>query len=446
VSAILRTKKKREKKEGRMFWFLFLLFLFGGAALFLLSRNVPKKIYGIYSRPTMYFPLKFILMKFVISRRQKKSKENQHYVKSNTKVDILNGQFGGDIRNIEEMEHKQCLPKEHPMAGDCVFFDASNANGWWLTIGMAQRSNNIINLFFILKVPGLGTFVNEELPHTSNVKSIQSETEYLTESGFRIYCIEAMKKWHISFNGFLVPAQFCQPNLKRIGSEIPPQEAMQKVASSFELIWENHGEYFDFDVECSPEAIARSIATEPWSKELFEKLKATHQTHYEQFGKLKGVFNVGEFRTPTEIVMTSMRDHTITKYRNWAQIRRYIMIIYHLEDGTCIHTSVISMPETVFTQLQFGYVITPELKKLPVDYIDLQLPYLGENKKFPKKFHYSFRAGNMNYDVNVESKDMVNFKMGETQACYIEENMCEFVANGKKGYGFAEVEYRIEPY
>lgn len=37
----------------------------------------------------------------------------------------------------------------------------------------------------------------------------------------------------------------------------------------------------------------------------------------------------------------------------------YIMIIYHLEDGTCIHTSVISMPETVFTQLQFGYVITP---------------------------------------------------------------------------------------
>lgn len=61
---------------------------------------------------------------------------------------------------------------------------------------------------------------------------------------------------------------------------------------------------------------------EPWSKELFEKLKSTHQTHYEQFGKLKGIFNVGEFRTPTEIVMTSMRDHTITKYRNWAQIRR----------------------------------------------------------------------------------------------------------------------------
>lgn len=58
----------------------------------------------------------------------------------------------------------------HPMAGDCVFFDASNANGWWLTIGMAQRSNDIINLFFILKVPGLGTFVNEELTQTSNVK------------------------------------------------------------------------------------------------------------------------------------------------------------------------------------------------------------------------------------------------------------------------------------
>jgi hypothetical protein len=341
-----------------MFWIIFLIFIFGGGT-YLLFSNVPKKTFGIYSKPTIFFPLKFSLMKFVISRRQKKAKEAQQYSsKSDKKVDILDGQFGGDIRNIEEMERKQCLPKGHSMAGDCVFFDASNANGWWLTLGMAQRPNNIINLFFILKVPGLGTFVNEELPQTSNVKSIPSETEYLTESGFRVFCIEPMKKWHISFNGFMVPSQSCQPNLKHIGSEIQ-QETTKKMASSFELIWENHGEYFDFDVECSPEAIARSIAMEPWSKELFEKLKATHQTHYEQFGKLKGIFNVGEFQTPTEIIMTSMRDHTITKYRNWSQIRRYIMIIYHLEDGTCIHTSVISMPETVFTQLQFGYVVTP---------------------------------------------------------------------------------------
>lgn len=92
---------------------------------------------------------------------------------------------------------------------------------------------------------------------------------------------------------------------------------------------------------------------------MFQKLKSTHQKHYEQFGNLTGIFNIAEYKTPENVKMMSMRDHTITKYRNWSEIRRYIMIIYHLEDGTCIHTSIISMPETVFTHLQFGYVITP---------------------------------------------------------------------------------------
>lgn len=35
------------------------------------------------------------------------------------------------------------------------------------------------------------------------------------------------------------------------------------------------------------------------------------------------------------------------------------MIVYHLEDGTCINTSLVSMPEAVFTHLEFGYIITP---------------------------------------------------------------------------------------
>lgn len=36
--------------------------------------------------------------------------------------------------------------------------------------------------------------------------------------------------------------------------------------------------------------------------------------------------------------------------------------------------------------------------------------------------------------------------MGFELACYVQENFCEFIVNGIKGYGFAEVEYRIDPY
>uniref|UniRef100_A0A914CCT7 DUF7064 domain-containing protein n=1 Tax=Acrobeloides nanus TaxID=290746 RepID=A0A914CCT7_9BILA len=309
---------------------------------------------------------------------------------------------------------------------------------------MAQRQDDVINLFCLLKVPGVGTFVNEDLPSTSNVKSLSTKTEYITECGFKVFCEEPMKKWRILFDGNLVPSDECHPNLTKIGPDTN-KEPMALIKATLDLTWINQGEYFDFDLECSPEAIGSSIAREPWSRALFERLKNTHQLHYEQFGTIMGRVQVGDF-VSNEVKMISMRDHTITKYRNWSEIRRYIMLIYHLEDGTCIHTSVISMPEVVFSHLQFGYIVTKELEKIPVDNINLNLWEIGENKNVPNHFSYSFRAGGKLYNVEVNVKDSIKFKMGLDQACYVEENMCEFVANGIKGYGFAEFEYRIDPY
>lgn len=114
------------------------------------------------------------------------------------------------------------------------------------------------------------------------------------------------------------------------------------------------------------------------------------------------------------------------------------MMIYHLDDGTCIHTSLISMPETVFTQLEFGYVVTPLVsshifvgiladhhlfcvlslarlslvgqwnivfsdgKNYAVDRIHLNLADVGEVKgEFPQYFNYTFEAGPLKYDVKV---------------------------------------------
>lgn len=48
--------------------------------------------------------------------------------------------------------------------------------------------------------------------------------------------------------------------------------------------------------------------------------------------------------------------------------------------------------------------------------------------------------------LQVNAKEVVSFKMGLDLACYVQEHMCEFRANGLKGWGFAEVEYRISPY
>ena len=55
------------------------------------------------------------------------------------------------------------------MPVEAVFFDASNKDGWYFTLGTAQRKNNIINLFFIVRIPGKGTFICPEMLTDTNV-------------------------------------------------------------------------------------------------------------------------------------------------------------------------------------------------------------------------------------------------------------------------------------
>jgi hypothetical protein len=62
-----------------------------------------------------------------------------------------------------------------PYAGDCIFFNGANKDGYFLALGFAQRQNDTANVFLVLKVPQLGTFVNEELLWSSNVKVIRKK-------------------------------------------------------------------------------------------------------------------------------------------------------------------------------------------------------------------------------------------------------------------------------
>ncbi|UMM22350.1 hypothetical protein L5515_003608 [Caenorhabditis briggsae] len=408
-----------------------------------LFRPDPLKLLNIYGQPGKWYFLKFHLMRFIIDRRQKKTKKGDSS-ESKNKENLMNSQWGGDggERDIEEMEKKHDMKQE--WSADAVFFDASNRDGWYFTLGTAQRPNDIINLFFILRIPGVGTFVNEELHTDTNVKSIRcSEKEWKTESGFIVSCIEPMKKWRIRFNGKLASSPG-KLNFVKNGA-VKMKDDVKFFDANFDLTWTNFGAQFDFDKQCSPTAIAHSLAIEPWSRGLFDKMRASHQTHYEQFGKLVGDVKIGDHETKG-VRMTSMRDHTIAGFRRWSDIRRYIMMIYHLEDGTCIHTSVISMPETVFSHLEFGYIVTPNGETKPVDRVHFSLPNHGEDRDFPNDFHYSFEVDGKTHYADVHIKEAVSFKMGLDQACQVNEGMAEYVVDRKKGWGFAEVEYRIQPY
>uniref|UniRef100_A0A1I7X5A7 PLAT domain-containing protein n=1 Tax=Heterorhabditis bacteriophora TaxID=37862 RepID=A0A1I7X5A7_HETBA len=243
----------------------------------------------------------------------------------------MNSRFGGNgRRDTVKLDKKHVLPhdKEYPV--DAVFFDGSNEAGWYFTLGTAQRKNDIINLFFILRIPDVGTFVNPEIASNTNVKSIHSTNEWITESGFTVSCVVPMKIWNLRFKGDLIksPGEII---FDTVG--VMADNNAERIHAEFNLEWTNFG--------TKPLSIYYLL-----SNFLF------------QFGFLSGFYKIGHHEF-NDIRLTSMRDHTIANHRRWSDIRRYIMMIYHLIDGTCIHTSIISMPGIVFTQLEFGYIITP---------------------------------------------------------------------------------------
>lgn len=81
-----------------------------------------------------------------------------------------------------------------------------------------------------------------------------------------------------------------------------------------------------------------------------------------------------------------------------------------------------------------------------MDRVHFSLPNHGEDRHFPDDFHYSFEVDGKIHHADVHIKEAVSFKMGLDQACQVTEGMSEFVVDGKPGWGFAEVEYRIQPY
>ncbi|CAD5217175.1 unnamed protein product [Bursaphelenchus okinawaensis] len=346
---------------------------------------------------------------------------------------------------VDVLERKQKLPEEFPKAGDCVFFNGSNRDGYYITLGFAQRQNNIANIFFVLHIPNKGTFVNQDLLSSSNLTTIPNELDYKSESGFTISCLRPMELWKISFDGSLVSTKYLNYDLTKAGKEEVPKD-FEAIDCKFELTWIARGEHFDFDNDISTDLISRSLAIEEWSKGTFQKLEKHRNIHYEQFGQLKGQIALNDEKY--DLNMEGLRDHSITSYRNWSELRRYVMIMFVLEDGTKVNTTCVSMPEQVFSHLQFGFVVHPDGSKSVINELNLHLAYIGENKDFPDEFHYTFDT-NDHYKlhlVNVVVKNRVSFKMGLDLTNYIQELMCEFSLNGVKGTGFCEINYRIDSY
>ena len=208
---------------------------------------------------------------------------------------------------------------------------------------------------------------------------------------------------------------------------------------AFEFFWAAATDAFDSDASAHSAALATAMAREKWSRDFFNELRASHQTHYEQWGDLRGTVRVGD-EPPRTLCLRGMRDHS-TGERDWGRFHRYVCNFVSFEDGTALEVVLVSLKN--MTHLVTGYVCTPSGALLAVADTDVHLRDLGEGGVPPVEFALNFTdAGGRQRRLEckvVESPPPFELPAGKGR---IHERIAEFRLDGVAGIGVSEFMYR----
>nr|CAH7724748.1 unnamed protein product [Callosobruchus chinensis] len=368
----------------------------------------PNKIFNVYSQPGRWFTLKYYVFLFVLIVRRLKYSflDKSHFLKP------------------DQLDKLQPL-SNHELACDAVFFHFVSQDGIYYCSGIERRQEGKCAGLIYLVLPEYGILCNEKMPSTvmdADPKSLFS-MEYFGAEGISFTPLEPMKKWHVSYRG-------------KMRQESNPQNI---VNVELDGTWHTDYPWVLFEVDSPAHVLATSFATEEWSKEYFERLKAVHQSHYEQMGYFSGKLNVnGKIYELDHL--DSFRDHSFGFKRDWSIMHRYIYHMLYLKDGTKISVGVISQPCTS-SNLMVGYVAQNNKRVDMIDTCDLKLYQHGENGKLPTELCFTVTANKRIYEIQVKYLlQSVHFK-GRNKEARMNEMFLECIVNGMPGRGISEWHY-----
>ncbi|CAG0902649.1 unnamed protein product [Darwinula stevensoni] len=333
----------------------------------------------------------------------------------------------------------------HPKAIDAVYFSGASEEGCYLVGAAARRPQGVVDGYLHIRIPGVGLLRSPKLPDTTlkiDTDAGDDEDQFGAE-GLLFTPLEPMRRWGIRYHG-------------------PMKLDEKTVQVDLQGEWISDLAYFDFDTDLSPGTLARSLAKEPWSREYFQRLRDTHQNHYEQMGRIEGSVRIHD--TEYSLRLDSMRDHThgmsschvvdlgrvvgnsrarrsaAAEKRDWSHMHRYGFHTFFLEDGTKGNVGVASLPLTC-SLLEVGYVYARGGELVPVDSVDLPLWQHGEGGMPPKDYAFSFCAGGKQYWMEVKVLESPELLIAADWEARVVLRMVAFTCNRLKGWGVAEWQY-----
>lgn len=158
---------------------LYVLYVVAVFLFYFLLKKDPPKVNGVYSQPSKYYWLKFYTFYVLLKLRQRKARQQESVAQSShgkdddeeEEANLHEGGWrkegGGGKRSPKLLERMHPPPSGMPRAVDAVYFNAANMDGYYFSVGTAQRPNRVMNAFFMVRVPDLGLFENIEMPTTN---------------------------------------------------------------------------------------------------------------------------------------------------------------------------------------------------------------------------------------------------------------------------------------
>ncbi|GAB0086204.1 hypothetical protein DMENIID0001_002090 [Sergentomyia squamirostris] len=375
-------------------------------------RNI---ISGVYWQDGKFSTLKFAAIAILLQIR-KHSKICSIKIKRFFDKDF-------ESTNLDDLDQAQPL-SWHKNAIDAVYFNGSSKDQQVLMCGLARRKNNLVNGFLYLRVPQFSDrfLLSPKLPDTCLYQTESDGNQFKAE-GLHLKPMVPMKSWKIIYKGKM---QFDATK-----SETFDVELNANFTTTLPV--------FNYDNDMHYSGAAKAMSRELWSREYFDNLKTFHQTHYEQYGDVKGYVIIEDEKY--DISVNSVRDHSFGLQRDWKIFHRYVMHFFTLEDGTRITIGVISIPVN-FSSIFVGFVTEKDGKNYPVKECNFKLYQHGEHGNPPKNYAFSFETELKTYIVNVRVYMTQEFFIGLERESKVIELLSQFTVNGVKGWGAAEWQYR----
>ncbi|KAK9695154.1 hypothetical protein QE152_g33049 [Popillia japonica] len=392
-----------------------LVILFISVALISIVKTIseiPKPpIFNIYQRPTRTYWLKVAFMYVILKLRQ---------IKNNIREERLRAE--GKNKYVT-LDGPQKLSSDEK-AVDAVFFNGANGKGDHFIIATARRKNRLIDGFVYLKLHDskLGLLESPKLPSTELYQT--TEKQAFEAEGISISVVEPMKCWKIKYNG----------KMKSRDDRVKMYDV------TVEAEFTSDQPCFNVDTDMDPLLTAKATALEPWSREYFQTLQKIHQTHYEQYGNIRGSAIINGVQYPIDVNV--LRDHSVGHKREWRNFHRYALHFINVENGDRLTVGVISTPIS-FSHFTMGFAYSAKERKVyPLSSCDLLLHQHGESGDPPLDYGFTVKAGSNTYVIKVHITDSPHFYISKDWEAKIYERLCRYTVNNLKGWGAVEWQYR----